>query len=291
MITVRAALAAGAARLAGRVDDPRREARLLLADALGLTVERLILGPDIALPQPAAVRFESHLARRASAEPLAYLTGRREFWSLSFAVSPATLIPRPDTETLIEAAIAARPDRRAVMRILDLGTGTGCLLCAALSEFPEATGLGVDRSLEAASLARRNAESLGLSSRSAFVVGEWGTALRGGFDLVLSNPPYIPTAEIPGLMAEVARHEPGSALDGGPDGLAAYRAILADLPRLLAPGGLAILELGLGQAEEVARIARAEGLAVAGLRHDLTDIPRAILLGVETPLAAGAEAR
>ena len=202
------------------------------------------------------------------------ILGRQEFWSLDFEASPATLIPRADSETLIDAALEAMPDRSRVRTILDLGTGTGCLLLAALTEYPGAWGLGVDRSAEAAALASRNAAALGLAARAAFLCGNWGDALVGRFDLVLSNPPYIPTGEIAGLMPEVARHEPGSALDGGVDGLDAYRRIVAALPGLVAPGGVAILELGIGQADAVAAMAEWP----AAFYADLGGIRRAIVL-------------
>lgn len=200
--------------------------------------------------------------------------GWQEFWSLRFGVSPATLIPRADSETLIEAALAARPGD--VSRVLDLGTGTGCLLLAILSEMPQAWGLGVDRSPAAAALAWRNAEALGLAGRCAMVVGDWAAPIAGQFELVLSNPPYIETAVIAGLMPEVARFEPGSALDGGGDGLAAYRVIVGALDRLLAPDGLAVLEVGIGQHEAVGALAAAAGFGTVTLRADLAGIVRAV---------------
>ncbi len=275
MTQVQAALRDGAARLrAACIDNPRLEARLLLAHALGTTPETLLRDPPASL-DPA--RYAALLARRASREPLALITGRREFWSLDLAVSPATLIPRPDSETLIEAALAAMPDRTRVRRILDLGTGTGCLLLAALTEFPAAFGVGTDRSAAAMSLTRHNAAMLGMADRAAFVCADWTAALAGRFDLILCNPPYIPTAELAGLMPEVAHHEPVAALDGGPDGCNAYRRILPELPRLLAPGGVAVVELGAGQDTQVAALACGTGLAPT-LRADLAGIPRALLL-------------
>jgi release factor glutamine methyltransferase len=269
------ALRAGTARLAAAgIERPRFEARLLLAIALGVSQEALLA--DLGAPAPWEA-FARLLSRRAAREPLALIAGRREFWSLSFAVSPATLIPRPDSETLIEAAIGQFPARGQVRRILDLGTGTGCLLLAALTEFPASFGVGVDRETAAAALARRNAVVLGLAGRSAFLAGDWTTALSGRFDLVLANPPYIESAAIAGLVAEVAAYEPTSALDGGPDGLAAYRAIVPALPGLLAPGGAAVLELGAGQAESVAALAVAAGLSVTS-SPDLAGILRALVL-------------
>ena len=221
--------------------------------------------------------FGPLVTRREAREPLALILGRREFWGLEFAVSPATLIPRPESETLIEAAIAAFLHHPPPRRILDLGTGTGCLLLAALSEFPAAFGIGVDRSPAAAALAVRNATSLGLADHVGIVCADWADALDGRFDLVLCNPPYIRSEDLGGLMPEVAAHEPRFALDGGPDGFAAYRRLFPTLPRLLAPGSVAVLELGAGQAETAAELALQAGLA-SDRRPDLMGIPRALVL-------------
>jgi len=261
------------ARLAAvGIEDARREARIILAASLNLDAAGLLLQHDV----PASA-FTPLVARREQREPLAYILGRREFWGLQFEVSPATLIPRPESETLIEAAIAAFGGRNAVKTILDLGTGTGCLLLAALSEFPHAFGIGVDVSPAAAALAARNAAKLGLRGRSAFLAGNWSAPLRQNFDLVLSNPPYIRAGDVSALMPEVARFEPATALAGGADGLAAYREIIALLPELLAPSGIAILELGAGQAPDVAAMAQAAGFS-AEIRADLANIPRAVTL-------------
>ncbi len=247
-------------RAAG-IDSPRREARWLYEHAAG--------DPDA---------FRTLVARRAAREPLAFLIGRQDFWTLDLEVCRATLIPRADSETLIAAAIAARSDRGAVRRILDLGTGSGCLLLAALSEFPAAFGVGVDRVPEAAALAARNASATGLATRCAILCADWAAPLAGRFDLVLCNPPYIELETIAGLMPEVARYEPRSALDGGADGLDAYRRLLASLPDLLAPDGVAVLELGAGQAGPVADLACAAGFPPLALRHDLAGIARAAVL-------------
>jgi release factor glutamine methyltransferase len=270
----RDALRLGAERLRGAgIDAPRLEARLLLGHALGLDPSALLAAIDAAV---APGRYFALIARRAGREPLAFILGWREFWSLRFEVSPVTLIPRPESETLIEAALAAFPDRGSVRRVLDLGTGTGCLLLAALSEFPAASGVGVDCAPAAADLARRNAARLGFGGRSAFLAGNWAEAIVGRFDLVLCNPPYIASADLPGLMPEVARHEPARALDGGADGLDAYRALLAAIPRLLAPAGNAVLELGQGQADAVMGLAAAAGLPT-WFRSDLASTPRALV--------------
>ena len=273
--TIRDILADGAKRLASAgLDNPRLEARLLLAKALGVTAEAVLRDASRLVD---ASPFGALLARRCAREPLALILGRREFWSLDFAVSADTLIPRPESETLIEAALEAFPDRHVPRMILDLGTGSGCLLLAALHEFPGAFGVGVDLSAAAAGLAARNAAALGLAGRAAFVCAHWDTALSGRFDLVLCNPPYIPKSEIDGLMPEVARYEPRSALDGGADGLAAYRTIVTTLSYLLTEGGVAILELGQGQAESVADLAQMAGLASAA-RADLLGVARALVL-------------
>jgi release factor glutamine methyltransferase len=275
MLPVAQALRQGAARLAAAgIDTPQREARLLLGHAIGTLPAELPLHADATIPTD---DFDALVARRAAREPLALITGRQEFWSLDLAVSRDTLVPRADSETLIEAALAAFPARDAVRRVLDLGTGTGCLLLAALHEFPLAFGVGIDCVPAASALARRNAASLGLTERAAFLCGDWASALAAQFDLVLCNPPYISAAEVATLMPEVVLHEPVSALSGGPDGLDAYRAVAAGLPSLLAPGGAAILELGLGQAPAVIAFAEALGFATS-LRADLAGIARALVL-------------
>jgi release factor glutamine methyltransferase len=226
--------------------------------------------------------LEPLLVRRLAREPLALIIGHREFWSLDFAVSPATLIPRPESETLIEAALAAFSDQGPPQLVLDLGTGTGCLLLAALSEFRGAFGVGVDRGAAAAVLATHNAARLGLADRAAFLCGDWANALATQFDLVLCNPPYIPTSEISGLMPEVAEYEPRAALDGGSDGLTVFRQLIPRLPHLLSATGVAILEFGPGQLESVAGLARMAGMTTAA-RHDLAGNPRALVLGVRLP--------
>lgn len=273
-MTVGEALRHGAEALAAaEVPNPRLEARLLLGHATGLSREAMLRDSQHAVSVTA---FSALLSRRAAREPLALILGRQEFWSLSFEVSPATLIPRADSETVVEAALGAAADRTACLRVLDLGTGTGCLLLAVLSERLGAWGLGIDLSAEAAALAAQNAHVLGMASRAAFVCGDWDSPLQGRFDLVLSNPPYVETGAVAGLMPEVARHEPARALDGGPDGLREYRRILARLPALLVPGGAAVLELGQGQAEAVGNLTAVAGMLPAGLRRDLAGIPRAL---------------
>ncbi|MGH7121032.1 MAG: peptide chain release factor N(5)-glutamine methyltransferase [Acetobacteraceae bacterium] len=266
--------AEAAARLrAAGIAESEREARLLFAhahNARGGSAPARGVAPD--------TLFAGLVERRARREPFALIVGHREFWSLSLAVSPATLIPRPESETLIEAALKAFPERAKVRRILDLGTGTGALLLALLSEFPGACGVGIDCVPEASLLADANARTLDLNGRARFLAGDWATAIAGCFDLVVANPPYVERGAISTLMPEVSLYEPLTALDGGVDGHDAYRSIFADLPRLLAPQGKAIVELGAGATTAVIALARGEGLAVAGVSADLAGIPRALTL-------------
>jgi release factor glutamine methyltransferase len=269
---------AGQVLRAAAIENPRLEARLLLGHAMGATAEQLIREPRAPVPPAAAARFRAALAARLGATPVAHILGSQGFWTLDLAVSPATLIPRPDTETLVETALDLFPDRQAPLRVLDLGTGTGALLLAVLSERPRAFGVGVDLVPAAATLARANARRNGLGERAAFLAGDWAAALAGRFDLVLSNPPYVESAAIAGLMPEVARYEPRSALDGGADGLDAYRHLVGILPGLLADAGAAVLELGAGQRAAVEALAAAAGLVPSGCREDLGGIPRAMVL-------------
>jgi release factor glutamine methyltransferase len=268
--------ATGILRAAG-IDEPHREARILLAHVLGVDLAGLLRQRAEEVEPGEKERFEQLVARRAAHAPAALLLGHREFWSLDFLVTPDTLIPRPDSELIIEAAVELHPDRK-VGRILDLGTGTGCLLLAALSEFSDAWGLGIDRSQAAAAVAQRNAGRLGLSDRAAIMVGDWTQAIAGRFDLLLCNPPYIQAADIAGLMPEVALHEPLSALDGGVDGLDPYRRLFPGLHRRLAPGGMALFEFGLGQAAALLDLARQAALTVVAVREDLAGRPRVMIL-------------
>ncbi|MFG1296950.1 peptide chain release factor N(5)-glutamine methyltransferase [Xanthobacter variabilis] len=261
------------------VESPELEARILLAHALQCDRAALLAqGNDLVTPT-AARAATGLLLRRISGEPVARILGHREFWSLDFLLSPDTLVPRPDTETVVEEALGLFPDPRAPLRILDLGTGSGAILAALLRERPAAFGVGVDRAEGAARTARDNLARAQVADRGVVLVGDWGASLAGGFDLVVSNPPYIIHQAMSGLPREVRLHDPVLALDGGEDGLGAYRAIASDLPRLLAPGGAAVFELGAGQEADVAAIARAHGLLVPEpARRDLAGIPRALTL-------------
>jgi len=277
-ITIGAAVADAATRLAAAgIAEPRREARLILALALEAD-PALVLGyPERAIAERALARLAGLVARRARGEPFSRLKGTREFWSLDFALSPETLDPRPDSETLIAAALAHLPDRTAPLRIVDFGTGSGCLLLALLSELSHATGLGIDILPGAIEAARRNAAALGLASRAEFRLGDWNREIAGEADVILANPPYIPSQEIASLAPEVAAFEPREALDGGPDGLQAYRALAPAFERLLTPLGLACVEVGAGQAVSVTRLLAKSGLMIKEIRRDLSGVERCLV--------------
>ena len=279
MATIGAALAEGTARLnAAGVDAARLDARLLLAAASGKSVEQIVAWPEHELSASESEAFERLVARRARREPVSQILGRREFWSLDLVTTRDTLTPRPDTETIIETALRLFPERAAPLRILDLGTGTGCLLLALLSEFPAAIGIGTEASLAAAVVASGNAARLGLSARVQVVVGNWDDAIDGEFDLIVSNPPYIPTVELGRLEPEVAIYEPRAALDGGADGLGAYRDLAPRVAHRLVRGGFALLEVGAGQAPDVAAICAAAGLQVHGHACDLAGRERCVVV-------------
>ncbi|HWD57084.1 MAG TPA: peptide chain release factor N(5)-glutamine methyltransferase [Stellaceae bacterium] len=258
-------------------DEVQRRARRLLAVALGLSQEEVFARIDRMITDDEGERIAAILHRARTHEPVTRIAGRREFWGLEFALSADTLDPRPETETLVEAVLARLPERGKPYRFLDLGTGTGCLLVALLSEFPVAIGAGVDRSFGAAATARGNAARLGFGARAHCVAGDWGVALAGGFDAVVANPPYIPRGDIAGLPAEVRDFDPLLALDGGSDGLDAYRDIARDLPRLLAPGGFFAGEIGAGQDVAVAGIISRYGLVVERILPDLAGVARCIV--------------
>lgn len=251
------------------LDTPIADARLLLQAAAGVDRIDIVTDPHRPLPEGALARLDAMITRRLAREPVAYITGRQGFWTLDLDVTPAVLIPRPDTEAVVHAALALVKEHPAP-RILDLGVGSGAILLALLAERPDATGLGVDASPAALEIAAANAARHGLDGRAAFRHGDWGAGLEGPFDLIVSNPPYIEASVIPGLQPEVARHEPYAALDGGDDGLDAYRALAPDLARLLAPGGGFALEFGLGQGPAVADVLAGHGLIVDAFRVDLT---------------------
>lgn len=273
---------AAIARLrAANIESPELDARILLRCLLDTDDASLVAASGRLLTLDQIDRFDQWLDRRVAGEPVARIVGFKEFWSRAFRLGPDTLVPRQETETVVEAALAAFPDRDLPLRVLDLGIGTGILLAAILLEMKNATGVGVDRSASALAVARANLDALGLENRAKLVCGDWGSALGLPLDLVVTNPPYIRSDEIAGLSREVHKYDPCLALDGGADGLDAYRAIVAELPRLLSERGVAIVELGLGQEEAVVKLAREAGLYVNGpARRDLGGVPRALVLMV-----------
>ena len=281
-MTVAEAIRIAAARLAATSDTARLDAELLAAHLLGVSRAELLL---YRMQDEAPHGLPVLADRRAAHEPVAYITGRQEFYGLPFIVSPAVLIPRGDSEVVVEAALAERPD---AARVLDCGTGSGALLLAVLSRLTGARGLGIDRSNVALEVARRNAEQLGLRPRAQFQEADWAApgwaAAMGRFDLILANPPYIECdAE---LDPDVREHEPAGALFAGPDGLDDYRVLVPQLPELLAPAGVAVVEIGHRQAEAVSAIARKAGLA-ADLRRDLAGRPRALVMRREREEGVG----
>jgi release factor glutamine methyltransferase len=276
--TPRDLIAPLAAQLAeAGIEAARAEAWLLLSTATGRPRAALMAGMAEALSADEVRRLEALARRRGAREPIAYILGEKEFWSLPFRVGPAVLIPRPETETVVEAALARIPDRAAPLRILDLGTGSGCLLLALLSELPQATGIGTDVSAAALAIAEVNAARLGLAGRVELRRSDWGREIAPAFDLIVGNPPYVAAAEWQQLQPEVREFEPSGALLAGPDGLAAYRALAPDCARLLAPGGSVALEIGAGQGDAVAGILVRAGLAVDERRRDLAGIERCLV--------------
>jgi release factor glutamine methyltransferase len=266
---------------AAGIDNVRFEARLLLGHAAGLSIEQLVARGRDPAPADVTAAMRELTGRRVRREPMAYILGEREFWGLLFKVSPAVLVPRPDSETLIEAALDLLPERERPLRILDLGVGSGCLLLTLLREYPKATGVGVDASPEALAIAGENAGMLGVASRARLMVDDWRQAgwtdrLGGPFDLLVSNPPYIETSTIAALMPEVANHEPRLALDGGPDGLEAYRIIAAAAPTLITAGGWALVEGGEGQAIDISGIFASVGMSPLAPRKDLAGVERVV---------------
>ncbi len=255
----------------------RTEAQRLVMLATECDRTTLLTGSDRAVPVGLVARARELAARRAAGEPFAYLKGVREFWGLAFEVGPGVLVPRPESETMIEAALAHLPDG-VPASVVDLGTGSGCLLLTVLHERRQAVGLGVERSTSALTWADRNRRKLGLGGRCLLVQGSWLDAVAGRFDLVLANPPYIPAAEIAALMTDVKDHEPRIALDGGDDGLQPHRVILARLAAHLAPGGLALFEIGHEQGDLALRTARDAGYPDARLLCDLAGRHRCLAI-------------
>jgi release factor glutamine methyltransferase len=263
----------------GGIASAELDARLLVGEILGLDFTGMITAASRRLSPEEAHRLEKFIQRRLAGEPVARLLGVKEFWGLPLQLSAATLVPRPDTETVVELALEIwRDEKRAQPRhIVDICTGSGAILLALLSEWGEATGVGTDISVPALQTASRNASRLGLASRAAFVACNYMAALSGKFDLIVSNPPYIRSADIAELDREVREFDPHAALDGGADGLTAYRAVVAEAARLLAPGGTLIVEAGYGQSGPISQLMSASGLMPVGPpKADLAGIPRAV---------------
>jgi release factor glutamine methyltransferase len=270
--TIPRALGRATEALGKTSDTPRLDAELLMAAALGIGRDRLILDNPRGHAPAAFFEFAD---RRARGEPVAYITGQRAFWTVDLEVGPGALVPRPDSETLIAAAVEHFAGSAGPGRILDLGTGPGTLLLAALDEWPKATGLGIDASDAALAYAGRNAERLGMSGRAEFRTGNWADGVDQLFDLILCNPPYVAEGAETGLG--VTEYEPHEALFAGPEGLDEYRRLAPEIGRLLAPGGLAAIEIGFDQAESVAALFKSQGLE-PGVAMDLAGRPRALLI-------------
>jgi release factor glutamine methyltransferase len=265
------------------IDSPDADARLLIAEALDIGRTELMVEGDRPITPDQVKAIDALAKRRLAREPVARILGRKEFWSLPLQVSEAVLVPRPETETIVETAldfVVRGGLRMEALRILDIGTGSGALMLALLHELEQAHGTATDISATALSVARANAERLDLASRCTFVECNIADGVPGPFDLIVSNPPYIARAEIAGLDSEVRDYDPKLALDGGIDGLDAYRAIAGDARRLLAPGGRLIVELGAGQEQAVRALFGDVGLKVTGVRADLAGIPRALSAAV-----------
>ncbi len=258
------------------IDNPGLDARLLTAAVLGLDDVALIAHPSVPLDGDQADRLNAYAIRRMKREPVARIVGQKEFWSIAFEVSDDTLIPRPDTEILVELVLSHVRDRAAPLRVLDLGTGSGCILIALMRELPNATGLGIDCSADAVATAARNAARAGIGDRIRFQTGHWAIGLNGPFDVIASNPPYIPTNIISTLEPDVQKYDPMKALDGGEDGLSAYRTILSQVPAILAQQGLTAFEIGQGQGDDLIRIASDWGFYEMERRRDLSGIERAL---------------
>ncbi len=275
----RAIQSATAILTAAGVPDAGRDARILAAATTGLTRELILREPDILLDDACLRRFNTAITRRARREPVSRIVGYREFMGLRFDLGESTLDPRPDSETLVETVMVRALAESRPLRILDAGTGTGCLLLSILSGVPSSHGIGTDISEGACLTATANAARLGLGGRAQFVVCEWVEALSGDYDVVVSNPPYIPSADIDGLAPEVRTFDPRTALDGGPDGLHGYRALAPSVGQRLAFGGILVVEIGPQQSEAVTRIFASVGLGLRETRPDLAGRPRALVFG------------
>jgi release factor glutamine methyltransferase len=290
-MTLGEALQAGRTRLAARdAEGAALDARVLLLAAAECDHAALIAHPDALLPGVAEARYATYLERRLDGEPVARILGQAEFWGLPFALNAATLIPRPDTETLVETALAAARGRSG-LRICDLGTGTGAVAIALLTELKDARAVATDISEQALQAARCNAERLGVIDRIRFERVDFAQGPEGPFDIVVANPPYVESGAIAGLAVEVRAHDPRAALDGGPDGLDAYRAILGRAERLIDVGGFLALEIGVGQGESVAALCAKAKLESVGFVPDLGGRVRVVTASRVPPEAGGRTAK
>ncbi len=262
---------------AAGVDSPVLDARLLLEAGAGVSRLEIVTDPRRAVSDQQVAAVDALTKRREAREPMSHIIGRRHFWTLDLAVNGNVLTPRPETEFVVEAGLREMLPAEAPHRILDLGSGSGAIILALLKDRPNATGVAIDLSDDALAVLRANAEHVGVANRVQIQQGDWANGLDERFDLVVSNPPYIPSADIAGLPPEVSQFEPHLALDGGPDGLVAYRIITAALPRLLKPGAAFALEVGLGQTEAVRALAEAAGLRAGEPLPDLSGIPRVVV--------------
>ena len=255
----------------------QEDARLLICHALAWTKEKVFAYPSHLVTEAEQEAFESYVMRRLAREPVSRIMGVREFWSLPFKISPHTLDPRPDSETLIDAVLSSVDKSAKSLSVLDLGTGSGCLLLALLSELPQAFGWGIDQSKEALTVAQENATALSLESRSTFLMGNWGAGLARTFDVIISNPPYIPQADESVLERDVVDYDPSSALFAGEDGLDAYRVLMPDVKNLLAPKGKFFLEIGEGQEDAVSEIITQCDLEFVSQKRDIQKTVRCII--------------
>jgi release factor glutamine methyltransferase len=259
------------------IETPALDARILLSFATDLPLEALLLRAEEAPSQPIIDSYMGLLDRRAANEPIAYILGKKEFWGLHFSVTTDTLIPRPDTESLIEATLSLFPNKNAPLRILDLGTGSGCILLSLLHEYPNASGVGIDQSSGAISIAKSNSMHLGLAKQCSFLLQSWNKGLKGSYDLIITNPPYITEASYGGLAPELRHFEPYKALVAGTDGLDCYREIIPRIGALLKPNGFFVLECGIGQHEELTNIIKDSQLQLLSLIYDLTTRVRGMI--------------
>jgi release factor glutamine methyltransferase len=263
----------------------RLDARMLVGHVVGIAPGTLLGRDDYRLSEVELDLIGELVARRTGREPISRILGEREFWSLMFKIDSEVLIPRPESEILVEAALEYGTCRDGPLRILDLGTGSGCLLLALLTELPNADGVGIDVSNRALDVARANAQSIGLGQRAQFLDGDWCDGVSGNFNIVVCNPPYIPEEAIDALDPEVAAFEPRLALSGGKDGLAAYRRVAPELTKVLVGDGMAFFEIGAGAVVDVAAVFQSAGLHIVDIRSDLADIPRCVCVAGKTIVA------